>query len=88
MSSQIILPQRYIFFISTELTVTDIIFTQSPVFSEKKKITGPNYKIMLLCLQILRVRSGGFTLEQIGNRIAHAMKQVKEAPHFFVLTAA
>ncbi|XP_037547900.1 tetratricopeptide repeat protein 17 [Nematolebias whitei] len=25
--------------------------------------------------EILRVRSGGFTLEQIGNRIAHAMKQ-------------
>lgn len=30
-----------------------------------------------LCSQILRFRSGGLTLEQIGNKIAQAMRQVR-----------
>lgn len=37
--------------------------------------------LLFLWLKILKSRSGGWTLEQIGSRIAQTMKQVRNVLH-------
>ena len=45
-----------------------------------------SHEYRFVSLQILQLRSGGWTLEQIGSKVAQAVKQVR-APHSSVLVA-